>query len=54
MSANDEPKESEYTYYTITPTKYYALTGRPCVKIDGHFSVLKEEKPSWTKYNWST
>ena len=45
MSANNEPKESEYTYYTITPLKYYALTRRSCVKIDGHFSVLEAEKP---------
>ena len=43
MSTNNEPKEG--TNYTITPLKYYALTRRPCVKIDGHFSVLEAEKP---------
>ena len=45
MSTNNEPKESEYTYYTITPLKYYTLTRRPYVKIDGHFSVLEAERP---------
>ena len=45
MSTNNEPKESEYTYYTITPLKYYALTRRPYVKIDGHFSLLEAERP---------
>ena len=34
MSTNNEPNESEYTYYTITPLKYYALTRRPyCVLL---------------------
>ena len=45
MSNNNVPKESEYTYYTITPLKYYALSRRPCVKIGGHFSVLEAERP---------
>ena len=50
MTTNNEPKESEYTNYAITPIKYYWLTGRPRVKIDGHCSVLKDEKSCWTKY----
>ena len=36
---------NEYTYYTITLLKYHAFSRRPCVKIDGHFSVLEAEKP---------
>ena len=42
VDTNEEPKE---TYYAITLIKYYALTRRPLVKIDGHFSLLEEEKP---------
>ena len=45
MSTNNEPKESEYTYYTITPMEYYAWTERSYVTIGGYFSVFKAEKP---------
>ena len=53
MSTNNEPKKSEYTYCTINPLKYYALTRRLCIKIDGHFSVLeaeRKENPDGMKY----
>ena len=43
MSTDNEPKES--TYYTITPLKYCALSRRPCIKINGHLSVLEAERP---------
>ena len=45
MSANNEPKESEYTYYTITPLRYISHPEEPLIQIDGHFSVLEAEKP---------
>ena len=45
MSTNNEPKESEYSYYAITPIRYVSHPEKPLVEIDGHFSVLKAEKP---------
>ena len=45
VSTNDQSKENEYIYYTIAPLKYYALTRRPLVQTDGHFSVLEAERP---------
>ena len=45
MSTNDESKESEYTYYAITPIRYVSHPEKPLVETDGHFSVLKAEKP---------
>ena len=51
MSTNDEPKESEYTYYAITPIRYIGHPEKPLVRIAGHFSLIKEEKPNrkWYK-----
>ena len=45
MSTNNEPKESEYTYYAITPIRNVEHPEKPLIKIDGHFRLLKEEKP---------
>ena len=45
MSTNNEPKESEYTYYTIRFLEY--LHGQPHIRVDGHFSIFKAEYPQY-------